>query len=137
MNIKLMSMLLLAATTLSVQAGPSPAGDQRTTNLNTVSTIAPEPIRGQRALELLALETDLTPRIVRMVLTHRAAESYSFRFQRNAARQFQSTLGEERYASLMEGQPIELYSMKVRDAVRSSASTSHGRAQSILVAIAD
>lgn len=138
MNVNLLPILLLAATSLAAHAGQAPTGGQHTTDLRPISTTAPQPIRGQRALDLLALETGLTPRLVRTVVTHRAAENYAFRHERTAARQFQAVLGEERYATLMAGRPIELYSMQVREAVRSMATSAPDKATpAVLVTAAD
>lgn len=138
MNIRILLIPLLAMASLSASiAVAAPDDEQRTTNLTPVSSTASKPIRGQRAIELLALETDLTPRLVRSVMTHNPAEYYGFRLEINAARQFQASLGEERYSNLMAGRPIELYSAQVREAVRSRASTSHGQVESVVVAAAD
>ena len=137
MNVKLLSTLLLATLSLPTQAAQDPAGDQRATSLNPVSAVAPKPIGGQRAIVLLALETELTPRLVRTVMTHDPLQYYAFGFQKNAERQFKATLGEDRYSALMAGQSIELSSPQVREAVQSWASTSHADTSSVLVAVAE
>ena len=85
---------------------------------------APAPIGGHDALKLLALETDLTARDVRLVLTTEARnERYVFRSERDMARQFENSLGSDRFAALVAGRPIELRSPAVLEAARNMAAT--------------
>lgn len=85
---------------------------------------ATPPISGHDALKLLALETDLTPRDVRLVLATEARnQRYAVRFERDMARQFEASLGSERFDDLVAGLPIALHSPAVLDAARSMAIT--------------
>ena len=80
---------------------------------------APAPISGYQALQLLALETNLTAKDVRLVLyTEKHDAHYHFRAQRDMARGFAQSLGAERYSNLIAGQPIALYSPAVLEAAR-------------------
>ena len=88
---------------------------------------APAPIGGHDALKLLALETDLTTHDVRLVLTTEVRNArYDFRSDLNKARQFESSLGSERFSDLIAGRPIELHSPAVLEAARNMAATADG-----------
>lgn len=77
------------------------------------------PIGGYDALKLLALETDVTARDVRLVLATEARnERYDVRFQRDMARRFAASLGPARYSDLIAGRPIALHSPAVLEAAR-------------------
>ena len=78
-------------------------------------------------MKLLALEIDLTARDVRLVLTTEARnERYVFRSERDMARQFENSLGSDRFAALVAGRPIELRSPAVLEAARNMAATADG-----------
>jgi hypothetical protein len=128
--------LLAAATSPALAAAE---GGPQETNLQTVRAVAeaPAPIRGHDALKLLALETDLTARDVRLVLTTEARNArYDLRFERDMARRFAASLGPERFADLVAGLPIELHSPAVLDAASNmTASASGGWARDGRVAV--
>ena len=109
-----LALLAVAASpVLAAEAGP------QETDLQPIRAIteAPAPIGGYDALKLIALETDLTARDVRLILATAASnERYDFRFQRDMARQFETSLGTERYSDLVAGRPIELHSPAVLEA---------------------
>ena len=70
-------------------------------------------------MKLLALETDVTARDVRLVLTTEARnERYDVRSERDMARRFAASLGQERYSNLIAGLPIALHSPAVLEAAR-------------------
>ena len=121
-----LAMLAMAASPTLVAA----ESDPQETTLQTVHAMAraPAPIRGHDAMVLLALETNLTARDVRMVLATEARnEYYDFRFERDTARRFAASLGAERFADLVAGRPITLHSPEVLEAARNMvASTSGG-----------
>lgn len=120
--------LLAAATSPLVAAEASP----QETDLQPIRAIteAPAPIRGYDALKLLALETDLTPRDVRLVLfTTARNERYGVRSERDMARHFEDSLGTERYSDLVAGRPIELHSPAVLEAARSMTASVPGARQ--------
>lgn len=127
MKISSFALALLAAAASPALAAAE-AGPQET-NLQTVRAVsgAPAPIRGHDALKLLALETDLTARDVRLVLTTEARNArYDFRFERNMARQFEASLGSERFADLVAGLPIELHSPAVLEAAANMTAAASG-----------
>ena len=72
-----------------------------------------------------------TARDVRLVLTTEARnERYDVRFERDMARRFAASLGEERFSDLVAGLPIELHSPVVLDAARNmTAAASNGSAR--------
>ena len=111
--------LLVAATCPALAAAGNPDGtDPQQTTLKTIRA-EPAPIRGHDALELLALETDLSARDVRLVLTTEAHDArYVFRSQRDMARQFADALGPARFADLVAGLPVRLQSPAALDAAR-------------------
>jgi hypothetical protein len=118
----------LALVLLSAAAAPAFAGGndpQQETNLNPVTAARPAmpPIGGFQAIRLLALETDLTPRQVRMVENTVAHDEY-FRFlaDKKVAERFALALGRERYADWAAGRPIQLHSPAVIEAARNMAS---------------
>ena len=124
---------LLALTLLAAAASPAfaaaPKADAQETNLQPVrATMAkPAPISGYHALQLLALETNLTAKDVRLVLTTVAHDArYRFRANRDMARGFEQSLGPERYSDLVAGLPIVLHSPAVLETARSmAAAASH------------
>lgn len=137
MKISSFALALLAAAASPALAAAE-AGPQET-NLQTVRAVsgAPAPISGHDALKLLALETDLTARDVRLVLTTEARNArYDLRFERDMARQFEASLGSERFADLVAGLPIELRSPAVLEAAANmTAATSAGWARDGQVAM--
>lgn len=111
------AMLLLAMTVIA--AAPAFAGDPQETTLDPVRASHEKPISGFRAMQLVALETNLSAPQVRTVLrTESQHARYQFRAQRNWANQAEESLGTARFAALINGQPIELYSPAVLQAVR-------------------
>lgn len=119
-----MKISSFALALLSVAATPAfaaSAADPQETNLQPVRAEfeAPAPIAGYNALKLLALETDVTARDVRLVLTTEARnERYDVRSERDMARRFAASLGQERYSNLIAGLPIALHSPAVLEAAR-------------------
>jgi hypothetical protein len=123
MKISSFALALLAVAT-SPALVASEANPQQETNLQPVRAEleAPAPISGYNALKLLALETDVTARDVRLVLTTEARnERYDVRFERDMARRFAASLGPGRFSDLVAGLPIELHSPAVLDAARNMA----------------
>lgn len=117
--------------------------DAQERNLETVRArmSAPPPISGFRAWQLLALETQLTTKDVRLVLTTVARdERFRFRADRDMAREFQRALGPERSSDLFAGRPIELRSPAVLEAARGMAQadlrTRSAAAHGVWVAVA-
>ena len=95
------------------------ASAQQRGELGTVNVKAPpKPFTGQQAINLLALETDLTPRQVRMVVQHNPAMHYNFMSEIKTDRQFRQALGDARTTAYFNDKPIELYSDKVKEAAR-------------------
>ena len=127
-----MKLSSLALALLAVAASPTlvaSEADPQETSLQPVRAVLapPKPIGGYKALKLLALETDLTTHDVRLVLTTEVRNArYDFRSDLNKARQFESSLGSERYSDLIAGRPIELHSPAVLEAARSMAATADG-----------
>ena len=127
-----MKLSSLALVLLAVAASPTlvaSEADPQETSLQPVRAVLapPKPIGGYKALKLLALETDLTTHDVRLVLTTEVRNArYDFRSDLNKARQFESSLGSERFSDLIAGRPIELHSPAVLEAARNMAATSDG-----------
>ena len=127
-----MKLSSLALALLAVAASPTlvaSEADPQETSLQPVRAVLapPKPIGGYKALKLLALETDLTTHDVRLVLTTEVRNArYDFRSDLNKARQFESSLGSERYSDLIAGRPIELHSPAVLEAARNMAATADG-----------
>ena len=127
-----MKLSSLALALLAVAASPTlvaSEADPQETSLQPVRAVLapPKPIGGYKALKLLALETDLTTQDVRLVLTTEVRNArYDFRSDLNKARQFESSLGSERFSDLIAGRPIELHSPAVLEAARSMAATADG-----------
>ena len=127
-----MKLSSLALVLLAVAASPTlvaSEADPQETSLQPVRAVLapPKPIGGYKALKLLALETDLTTHDVRLVLTTEVRNArYDFRSDLNKARQFESSLGSERFSDLIAGRPIELHSPAVLEAARSMAATADG-----------
>ncbi len=133
--------MLLALSVITVPAYA--AGNPQEATLEPVRAVQPKPIVGYPALQLLGLETGLTAPQVRMVLTTEARHAYyRFRKDRDSKRQFERELGSQRYADLIDGQPIALHSPAVLEAAQGMASTpsaadprvNHSAATMILVA---
>lgn len=124
-----MKLSSLALALLAVAASPTlvaSEADPQETSLQPVRAVLapPKPIGGYKALKLLALETDLTTHDVRLVLTTEVRNArYDFRSDLNKARQFESSLGSERFSDLIAGRPIELHSPAVLEAARNMAAT--------------
>ena len=123
MKLSSLALVLLAlAASPALFAGANP--QQKSLQPVRAELNAPAPISGHDALKLLALETDLTARDVRLVLTTEARnERYVFRSERDMARQFENSLGSDRFAALVAGRPIELRSPAVLEAARNMAAT--------------
>ena len=127
-----MKLSSLALALLAVAASPTlvaSEADPQETSLQPVRAVLapPKPIGGYKALKLLALETDLTTHDVRLVLTTEVRNArYDFRSERDMARQFENSLGSDRFAALVAGRPIELHSPAVLEAARSMAATADG-----------
>ena len=123
MKLSSLALVLLAlAASPALFAGANP--QQKSLQPVRAELNAPAPISGHDALKLLALETDLTARDVRLVLTTEARnERYDFRSERDMARQFENSLGSDRFAALVAGRPIELHSPAVLEAARNMAAT--------------
>ena len=108
-----MKLSSLALALLAVAASPTlvaSEADPQETSLQPVRAVLapPKAIGGYKALKLLALETDLTTHDVRLVLTTEVRNArYDFRSDLNKARQFESSLGSERFSDLIAGRPIE------------------------------
>lgn len=120
-----LALLVLAAspTLFAAEAAPQ----EKSLQPVRAELDAPAPISGHDALKLLALETNLTARQVRLVLTTEARnERYDFRSKRDMARQFENSLGSDRFAALVAGRPIELHSPAVLEAARNMAATADG-----------
>lgn len=126
MKLSSLALVLLAlAASPALFAGANP--QQKSLQPVRAELNAPAPISGHDALKLLALETDLTARDVRLVLTTEARnERYVFRSERDMARQFENSLGSDRFAALVAGRPIELRSPAVLEAARNMAATADG-----------
>ena len=126
MKLSSLALVLLAlAASPALFAGANP--QQKSLQPVRAELNAPAPISGHDALKLLALETDLTARDVRLVLTTEARnERYVFRSERDMARQFENSLGSDRFAALVAGRPIELHSPAVLEAARNMAATADG-----------
>jgi hypothetical protein len=129
MSMKLSSFALVLLAAAASPALAAAGADPQETNLQTVRAVsgAPAPIRGHDALKLLALETDLSARDVRLVLTTEARDArYDFRSERDMARRFEDSLGAERFADLVAGRPIALNSPAVLEAARGMAVAASG-----------
>lgn len=127
MKASLSMLALLAAAAFPAFAAPDP--DAQEIDLQTVRAemAAPAPISGYRAWQLLGLETNLTAKDVHLVLTTVARdERYRFRADRDMARQFEQSLGSERYADLVAGLPVELHSPAVLEAARNMTASASG-----------
>lgn len=130
------SLMSIAVFGTSAVAG-TPAQDQAR-DLGTVNVQPPpKPFSGQQAINLLSLETDLTPLQVRSIMQHNPTQYYTFMSEIKADRQFRQALGEARYTALLDGGSIELYSDKVREAARAmTASTASPNGAGIRIAAA-
>ncbi len=108
---------LLAATLLAAPAFANAGEPQDGTTLKPVRAVAHAPqkiFRGHQAAQLLALETNVRPRDVRMIeIAVFRQMPYQFRSQQRAGQRFAQALGPERYAAWSHGRPIQLYSPAV------------------------
>ncbi len=119
MKASLSMLALLAAAASPAFAAPDPDAQEIDLQPVRAEMAAPAPISGYRAWQLLALETNLTAKDVHLVLTTVAHdEHYHFRADRDMARQFERSLGPERYSDLVAGLPVELHSPAVLEAAR-------------------
>ena len=115
--------LLSVACATAFAAGQTATPKNPQGTLGTVRIKSVQPIRGQLAINLLALETDLTPRQVRSLLSHGPEDSYMYFTSAKAEDQLHGALGDARYDALNEGRPIPLYSAKVMQAVHAIAAS--------------
>ena len=124
MKASLSMLALLAAAAYPAYAAPDPDAQEIDLQRVRAEMAAPAPISGYRAWQLLALETNLTAKDVRLVLiTVAHDERYRFRADRDMARQFERSLGSERYSDLVAGLPVELHSPAVLEAARNMAAS--------------
>ena len=130
------SLMSIAMFSTSAAGGSPPQSQFR--DLGTVNVQPPpKPFSGQQAINLLSLETDLTPRQVRHIMQHNPSQYYTFMSEIKADNQFKQALGEARYSALRDGEPIELYSDKVREAAHSmAASTASQSDAGVRIAVA-
>lgn len=138
----LLAAALLAAPLFAAPASAAGGEPQDGTTLKPVRAIAPpvqqKVFRGRQATRLLALETELEPKDVRMIeTTISRGTSYAFRSQQRTGQRFAEALGPERYAAWSRGRPIPLYSPAViEEANRMAGTLPDGRARAIeLVAV--
>lgn len=124
--------LALALPTAAIASEPQ----ERMLETVRATAHAPTPIVGFRAMQLLGIETDMDARQVRMVLTTEANhQAYLFRRDQKVAWHFAQSLGDERFADLVAGKPIRLYSPAVLEAARSMAMVPNdGKTLTLLVA---
>ena len=123
-SMKASPLMLALFITAASPVFATASADAQERNLETVRARmnAPTPISGYRAWQLLALETQLATRDVRMVLTTVARdERFRFRAHRDMAREFERALGPKRYSDLFAGRPVELRSPAVLEAARGMA----------------
>jgi hypothetical protein len=126
---------LLAIAVLAAPAFAASSGQQGETSLQPVrATAQPVPIGGYRAIQLLALETDLTPKQVQMVTkTVARHERFHLRAEQKVGQRFAQALGSERYARWAAGHAIPLHSPAVLEAARGMANVAANRA--VVVAV--
>lgn len=111
--------LLFALVAIASAPAFAAGGDPQETTLDPVQASHEKPISGRRAVNLIALETQLeAPDVLMVMRTEVNHRRYPFRFQRDLSTQFKNALGTERFTTLISGQPIELYSPAVLQAVR-------------------
>lgn len=122
MKTTLFLVSLLAAAGAPAFAADPPLIKNGQSTFRAINVTSQEPIHGQRAMNLIALETDLTPRQVRHIMLHNPTQYYTFMSEIKADRQFQQALGQKRYSALMDGLPIQLHSDKVMQAVAATNS---------------
>ena len=123
---KISSFTLALLATAASAAFVVPAAGAQETNLQPIRAemASSAPITGYHAWQLLGLETNLTARDVRLVLTTVTHDQYfRFRADRDMARQFAQSLGPERYTDLIAGLPVELHSPAVLEAARNMAAS--------------
>lgn len=108
---------VLVATLLSGSALAAGGEPQDGTTLKPVRAVAQPPQKvfsGHQAVQLLALETGVQPRDVRMIETTIARNArYQLLRQRKIERRFAEALGPERFTTWSHGDPIQLYSPAV------------------------
>ncbi|TLX22868.1 hypothetical protein [Thermomonas fusca] len=108
---------VLAATLLSGSAFAAGGEPQDGTTLKAVRAVAQAPqkvFRGHQADQLLALETGVRPRDVRMIETTVARNArYQFGWQQKTGKRFAEALGSDRYNAWSRGHSIQLYSPAV------------------------
>lgn len=133
MNIRtfIIPSTLLAATLLAAPALAAGGEPQDGTTLKPVRAVAhsqPEKIfRGYQAFQLLALETGVRPRDVRMIETTVARNAqYQFGWQKKTGKRFAEALGPERYSAWSSGHSIQLYSPAAFEAANRMAGRSPG-----------
>ncbi len=122
---------VLAATLLSGPAFAAGGEPQDGTTLKPIRAVAPPPqkvFRGHQADQLLALETGVRPRDVRMIETTVAHDAqYELGWQKRTERRFAEALGPERYNAWSSGHSIQLYSPAVIEEANRMAGRSSGR----------
>jgi len=129
MNVRLniAPALLLTAAVL---AGPALAGEPQEKPIPTLAPVHPElapPVRqrvfrGYQADQLLALETGVRARDVRMIQnTLQSHANFRTRAEQKIGKRFAQALGEERYTTWANGRPIRLYSPEVINAANRMA----------------
>lgn len=100
-------------------------GPQDGTTFKPVRAVVQPPqktFHGHQADQLLALETNVRPRDVKMIETTVAHNArYQFGWQQKTGKRFEEALGSERYTAWANGQPIQLYSPAVIDAANRMA----------------
>lgn len=108
---------LLAATLLAAPAFANAGEPQDGTTLKPVRAVAHAPqkiFRGHQAAQLLALETGVRARDVKMIEINIARKTrYQFRRQQETEQRFASALGPARFSAWSSGRPIQLYSPAV------------------------
>ena len=117
----LFTPLLSIACATAFAAGQTAPREQGT--LGSVHISATQPIRGQLAINLLALETDLTPRQVKVLMSHSPDDSYMYFTTARLEDQLHNALGDDRYDALNDGRPIALHSAKVMQAMHAVAAS--------------
>lgn len=118
-NSTLLSSALLA-TLLAAPAFAAGLPPQDGTTLKPVRALAQttqeKTFRGARAIQLLALETNVQPQDVRMIARTIARKThYQFGVQRDIGQRFADALGSERFDAWSHGRPVALYSPAVID----------------------
>ena len=124
--------VVLTAALLAAPVSAAGGDPQDGTTFKPVRAVVQPPqkiFNGHRADKLLALETNVRPRDVKMIETTVARNArYQFGWQQKTGKRFADALGPERYAAWTHGQPIQLYSPAVIDEANRMAglATDHG-----------